>query len=105
MNTRRSVFPHPSLLRSPLVADFVLLLSRQNAITALQLHPAPQAHLITTSSVDATLKTWDVRNGSLIGTHEGHRDVVNAFAVGGGGDGKSAIVSGGDDGLNLVWVV
>lgn len=55
--------------------------------------------------MDATLKTWDVRNGSLIGTHEGHRDVVNAFAVGGGGDGKSAIVSGGDDGLNLVWVV
>lgn len=77
----------------------------QNAITSLHLHLPPQAHLITTSSVDATLKTWDVRNGTLIGEHSGHRDVVNAFAVGGGGDGKSAIVSGGDDGLSFVWVV
>ncbi|CED84046.1 Angio-associated migratory cell protein (contains WD40 repeats) [Phaffia rhodozyma] len=80
-------------------------LEHPEAITSIRLHPAPMNHLLTTASADATLKTWDVRNGSLIAHHKGHQAVINALAVGSGGEGKSAIVTAGDDGASLVWLV
>jgi ribosome assembly protein SQT1 len=61
---------------------------------------------VTTASADATLKTWDVRTGALIATHKGHTGVVNSVAVAPapGGEGE-VVVSGGDEGVSLIWKV
>lgn len=80
-------------------------LEHSQAITSLHLHPAPLGHYITTGSVDSTLQTFDVRNGALVASHKGHRGIVNGFAVGSAGDGKAIVVSAGDDGASLVWVI
>lgn len=78
----------------------------QQAITSLRLHPAPLAHLITTGSVDGTLKTWDVRNGTLLAHHKGHHGIVNGFDVGRAAEsGRAVVVSAGDDGASLIWTM
>lgn len=85
----------------------------QESITSVAKHPAPTLHLVTTASADRTLKTWDIRTGSLVAHHQGHMGVVNgvqvarappsASADGQGGQHGQVIVSAGDDGVSLIW--
>jgi ribosome assembly protein SQT1 len=72
----------------------------QGAVTALLTHPAPRTHLITSASVDRTLRTWDTRTGSLIREHLGHKGPVFAAALGLEG---SVVASAGDDGVCLIF--
>jgi len=74
-------------------------LEHTDAITSLHSHPSAP-HLITSSSADRTLRTWDTRTGQLIKEHKGHRGVINATSV--SKDGKYA-ASAGDEGVCLVW--
>jgi ribosome assembly protein SQT1 len=69
---------------------------------------------LTTASADALLKTWDIRTGALIATHKGHGSIINGVAVAtapvqeeeeGQKTTKEVVVSAGDDGVSLVWVV
>lgn len=71
----------------------------QDAVSSLALHP-PQTHLVTTSSVDRTLKTWDLRTGNLLKTHTGHDDTIHTVAV--SSDGRT-LISGSDDGTARVF--
>lgn len=71
----------------------------EDAISSLSLHP-PQTHLVTTGSVDRTLKTWDLRTGNLVKTQTSHEDAIHAVAV--ACDGRT-IVSGSDDGTARVF--
>lgn len=85
----------------------------QVTITSLAKHPAPTLHLVTSASADRSLKTWDVRTGSLVAHHQGHMGVVNGVQVarapafagadGQGGQHGQVIVSAGDDGVSLIW--
>lgn len=72
----------------------------QDAITSILVHPAPKTHLLTTGSADKTLRTWDARTGTLIREHKGHQGPVLGAALGKQG---SVVVSGGDDGVCLVF--
>jgi ribosome assembly protein SQT1 len=69
---------------------------------------------LTTASADTLLKTWDIRTGALIATHKGHGSIINGVAVApapqqveeeGQAQAKEVVVSAGDDGVSLVWVV
>lgn len=73
----------------------------EDAITSLVLHPSP-SHLLTTASVDRTLKTWDLRTGQLQKTHSGHADVLHTVAI--SCDGR-LLASGSDDGSAMVFEV
>lgn len=84
------------------------------AITGFACHPAPNQHLATTACSDRTLRTWDVRTGTLLAEHVGHAGPVNSVAVAPAPSGiesplglKEAqlIISGGDEGASLVWRV
>jgi len=77
-------------------------LEHSDAITNLLAHPAPNGHLLTTSSADRTLKTWDLRNGSLIREHKGHQGVINSAALV-TSTGGTKVVSASDDGVCLVF--
>ncbi len=71
----------------------------QDAVTSLLVHPT-KPHLVISSSADYTLRTWDVRAGSLVREHKGHQEPINGAALGKGGD---IVVSAGDDGACLVF--
>ena len=58
---------------------------------------------MTTASADRSLKTWDIRNGTLLKEHTGHRGPINGIDIGLGAGGKTIVVSAGDDGACLVW--
>ncbi|KAG9020781.1 hypothetical protein FS842_007041 [Serendipita sp. 407] len=73
-----------------------------DSVTNIIQHRSP-SHVITTASADKTLKTWDVRNGTLLKEHTGHRGPINGIDIGTGAGGKSVIISAGDDGACLVW--
>ncbi len=69
---------------------------------------------MTSGSADRTLKTWDVRNGTLIGHHKGHAGVVNGVVVAPALEGETSptglpasqlIMSAGDEGVSLMWRV
>ncbi|WVO20315.1 uncharacterized protein IAS62_001609 [Cryptococcus decagattii] len=79
-------------------------LQHDEPITTLAGHPHPQLHLVTTASADSTLKTWDIRTGTLVATHTGHMGVVNGVDVAPGGESK-VVVSAGDEGVSLIWKV
>ena len=72
----------------------------QDAITTLIAHPSPKNHLITSASMDKTLRTWDARTGKLVKEHKGHHGPILSAAIGLGG---SVVVSAGDDGVCLVF--
>jgi len=77
-------------------------LEHADAITNLLAHAAPNGHFLTTSSSDRTLRTWDLRNGTLMREHKGHQGVINSAAlVASTGGGK--VVSASDDGVCLVF--
>lgn len=87
-------------------------LKHDEPVTSVAAHQAPFLHLVTTASADATLKTWDVRTGALVGEHKGHNGVVNGVAVAplpaGTKEGEEkglAVVSAGDEGASLIWRV
>lgn len=71
-------------------------------MTSIVRHRSP-AYVVTTASADRRLKTWDIRTGTLIKEHSGHRGQINAIDVGIGAGGKSVVVSAGDEGACLVW--
>ncbi|KAF9238494.1 WD40-repeat-containing domain protein [Melanogaster broomeanus] len=75
-------------------------LEHQDAITTVLAHPAPKSHLIVTASADKTLKTWDVRTGTLVKEHTGHHAPILSASLGLQG---SVVVSAGDDGVCLVF--
>ena len=76
----------------------------QEPITSLSPHPAPALHHVTSGSADSTLKTWDIRTGTLIADHKGHQGVVNGLDVGLSPDGMGVVVvSAGDEGVSLLW--
>jgi len=77
-------------------------LTHSDAITALLTHPQPNGHLLTTSSADRILKTWDLRNGSLVREHKGHQGVINSASLV-SSTGGAKIVSASDDGVCLVF--
>ncbi|WVQ85887.1 hypothetical protein IAT38_008055 [Cryptococcus sp. DSM 104549] len=80
-------------------------LKHDEPITTLAPHPAPNHHLLTTASADCTLKTWDIRTGTLVATHHGHQEAVNGVAVAPIEGGETAVVSAGDEGVSMVWKV
>jgi ribosome assembly protein SQT1 len=82
------------------VFDIALVL--QDAVTSLHPHPAPSSYLITTSSADKTLRTWDVRTGDLVREHKGHHGPILGSSLG-KIDGRVLVVSAGDDGVCLVF--
>jgi len=77
-------------------------LTHSDAITTLLSHPPPNGHLLTTSSADRTLKTWDLRNGTLVREHKGHQGVINSAALV-HSLGGAKVVSASDDGVCLVF--
>lgn len=81
-------------------------LKHDEPITSLAAHPSPSLHLVTSGSADASLKTWDIRTGTLIRDHKGHQAVVNDVAVGPSPDGHGQVImSASDDGASLLWKV
>lgn len=75
-------------------------MSCQDAITALLGLSAPKSHLLVSASADRTLRTWDVRTGTLVKEHKGHRGPILGAALGAKGD---VVVSAGDEGVCLVF--
>ncbi|KAF8841229.1 ribosome biogenesis protein Sqt1 [Paxillus ammoniavirescens] len=75
-------------------------LEHQDAVTTVLAHPAPKSHLVVTASADKTLKTWDIRTGTLVKEHTGHREPVLSASLGLQG---SVVVSAGDDHVCLVF--
>ncbi|OXC68457.1 hypothetical protein AYX13_02908 [Cryptococcus neoformans] len=78
-------------------------IQHDEVITSLAPHPAPNQHLLTTASLDSTLKTWDIRTGILVATHLGHTGLVGGVAVASLGDGTVGVVSAGDEGISMIW--
>ncbi|KAG9087986.1 hypothetical protein FRC06_002271 [Ceratobasidium sp. 370] len=77
------------------------LLGHEDAVTSLTVHD--DGRLITSSSSDKTLRTWDVRTGECIRVHQGHAGPVMGAAVGKRTGGEEVIVSAGDEGVCLVF--
>ncbi|QRV90443.1 WD repeat-containing protein [Ceratobasidium sp. AG-Ba] len=77
------------------------LLGHEDAITSLTVHS--DGRLITSSSSDKTLRTWDVRTGECIRIHKGHAGPVMGAAVGKRSTGEEVVVSAGDEGVCLVF--
>ncbi|WOO79750.1 putative WD repeat-containing protein [Vanrija pseudolonga] len=83
-------------------------------VTAIAAHPSPCQYLVTTSALDRTLRTWDVRTGTLVAEHVGHAGAVNSVAVAPapeswesptGQPQAQVIVSAGDEGASILWTV
>ncbi|KAF8501648.1 ribosome biogenesis protein Sqt1 [Russula emetica] len=74
-------------------------LEHKDAVTSLLVHPT-KSHLVISSSADHTLRTWDVRAGSLVREHKGHQEPINGAALGNGGE---IVVSASDDGTCLAF--
>ncbi|KAG8772539.1 hypothetical protein FRC12_003025 [Ceratobasidium sp. 428] len=77
------------------------LLGHEDSITSLTVHN--DGRLVTSSSADKTLRTWDVRTGECIRVHKGHTGPINGAAVGKRADGEEVVVSAGDEGVALVF--
>ncbi|KAG9124445.1 hypothetical protein FRC07_011617 [Ceratobasidium sp. 392] len=77
------------------------LLGHEDSIRSLTVHNNGQ--LVTFSSADKTLRTWDVRTGDCIRVHKGHAGPINGAAVGKQADGEEVVVSAGDEGVALVF--
>jgi ribosome assembly protein SQT1 len=77
------------------------LLGHEDAITSLTVHSDGQ--LITSSSADKTLRTWDVRTGECVRVHKGHGGPVMGASVGKREGGEEVVVSAGDEGVCLVF--
>jgi len=74
-------------------------LSHDDAVTAIVL-PTGSVEL-TSTSIDRTVRRWDIRTGLEIARRTGHQDaIVGGLAI--SKDGKT-VVTGGDDTVALVW--
>jgi ribosome assembly protein SQT1 len=74
-------------------------LSHDDAVTAMVL--AEGGNELTSTSIDKSVRRWDVRTGKEVARRTGHQDaVVGGLAV--SKDGRRA-VTGGDDTVALVW--
>jgi ribosome assembly protein SQT1 len=72
-------------------------LSHDDAVTAMVL----QGFELTSTSIDKSVRRWDIRTGVEVAKRTGHQDaIVGGLAV--SKDGKKA-VTGGDDTVALVW--
>ena len=90
------------LFSSSFSTGYLLLTSNggpQDAVTSLLVHPT-KPHLVISSSADHTLRTWDVRAGTLVREHKGHQEPVNGAALGKSGE---IVVSASDDGTCLAF--
>ena len=74
-------------------------LSHDDAVTAIVL---PEGSFeLTSTSIDKTVRRWDIRTGREIARRTGHQDaIVGGLAL--SKDGKK-VVTGGDDTVALVW--
>jgi len=79
-----------------------ITLEHQDAVTSIHPHPLPSSYLLTTSSADKTLRTWDVRTGAVVREHKGHHGPVLGASLG-VIDGRVVVVSAGDDGACLAF--
>ncbi|KAG9119602.1 hypothetical protein FRC07_005311 [Ceratobasidium sp. 392] len=77
------------------------LLGHEDSVTSLIVHG--DGRLVTSSSADKTLRTWDVRTGECIRVHKGHAGPINGASVGKRADGEEVAVSAGDEGVCLVF--
>lgn len=74
-------------------------LSHDDAVTAMVLHGG--SFELTTTSIDKSVRRWDIRTGQETARRTGHQDaIVGGLAV--SKDGMKA-VTGGDDTVALVW--
>jgi ribosome assembly protein SQT1 len=99
----RATLEHQAFILSPI--DFLSVLRlgpvfKQDAVTSIVAHPPPKGYLVVSGSADKTLRTWDARTGTLIREHKGHQGAILGVALGLKGD---VVVSGGDDGVCLVF--
>ena len=69
-------------------------------MTTLLTHPQPNGHILTSASVDRTLKTWDARAGRVIKENLGHQGPIFRAALGLGGN---VAVTASEDGVCLVF--
>jgi len=74
-------------------------LSHDDAVTAI--HLPVGGFELTSSSMDKSVRRWDIRTGKEIARRTGHQDgIVGGLAV--SKDGKK-VITGGDDTVALVW--
>ena len=73
--------------------------AHDDAVTHVEWLPTGEPFVIS-SSVDKTLKMWDVRNAQCMQTWKGHSDAALTFAVTEDG---GTIISGSDDHTCLVF--
>ena len=74
-------------------------LPHDDAVTAIVLPPG--GFELTSTSIDKSVRRWDIRTGQEIARRTGHHDaIVGGLAL--SKDGKKAI-TGGDDDVALVW--
>jgi len=69
-------------------------MKHEDAVTSITPHRSP-AHVITTASADLTLKTWNIRTGTLLEEYTGHRGSINDINIGTRAGGKSVLLSAG----------
>ena len=68
------------------------------SVTAIAFHAS--GHYLLSSSLDGTLKIWDLREGHILYTLHGHRGGARAAAFSADG---ALFVSGGDDAIAMLW--
>lgn len=73
--------------------------SHDDAVTHLEWSPIGEPFLFS-SSVDKTIRLWDVRSAQCLQTWKGHSDAVLTFSVSTDG---GTIVTGSDDHTSLVF--
>jgi len=74
-------------------------LSHDDVVTAIVLPPG--SFELTSTSIDKTVRRWDIRTGQEIARRTGHQDaIISGIAI--SKDGKR-VVTGGDDTVALVW--
>jgi WD40 repeat protein len=80
--------------------QFVVQIGHQNGITAMD--TGRGGTLLATSSLDYTVKLWDIETGKLLRTLSGHSDIVPAVAF--SPDGR-LVASGSQDKTLRIWDV